>query len=125
MSEPTRTNTTDQPTDAATHDGYVPFDLDFDLLARDICEYHEAHKMPRLISDMVDAATRHLRDEVPELDERDIAKALMTASVLILRIVDNNPAMNGRVAGNFIASVGQRLWHNAGGSSESAEHPDG
>ena len=91
----------------------VPFDIDFAKLADQIRDYHAEHRMPDVMRILTERAIRRMHQELPALPDRDVARVLMATSVTLLDWIDRGGKTTGRGAANLIASIGQRLWHDA------------
>jgi len=97
-------------TDTEPTDGYVPFRIDFDDLAAQL--HTDLAGMPESERERVTAALRHLRDELPGQSDQQIARVLLAAAILGLRLVDapGGQIWNGKALANFFAACGEQLW---------------
>jgi hypothetical protein len=91
---------------------YRPFNIDFAELAAQIRERQaQAQLGPRAL-EVIDHAVRHLVDELPDMAGRDIARVLLTASIVTGELADISPSWNGIAIVNVLASSGVQLWQS-------------
>lgn len=101
----------------------APLRLDFDRLAADVTGSNPA-KSARITGRarlrIVEHAIGHLREETG-LDDRQIAKVMLTASVVLSDMVAHIANLTTIGCANWLALCGERLWREDGASTPSVQ----
>lgn len=100
-------------TDAHKDETCAPFRIDFDRLAGQVAENETVKERTangrKLAS--VEHTIHHLREET-HLEDRQIAKVLLTTSVLFMDLMKIDRQWNPIFFANLLALCGQQLWHD-------------
>lgn len=115
---------TETAIDQKPSDGYVPFGLDFEQLVQQVTG--NLAGMPDTEQERVASAVRHIRDELSDLTDRQIARVLLTGAIICLQLVAQDPQekfWNGQAIANYLAACGEHLWTAVAGQERPASEP--
>ncbi|MGH6657591.1 MAG: hypothetical protein ACRDVE_20590 [Actinocrinis sp.] len=100
--------TTDKPDDACE-----PFHFDFEKLVAEVDTGIVERALSHKVRDLVEHFGRHLREENPDLTDREIARVLVSASALVAVLAMRSRTWTANGVLNLISATGAHLWHQA------------
>jgi hypothetical protein len=99
----------------------APLRIDFDKLADSIRTNEQGKTLPDGIRELFGVIARSLRNEVPELDERQIGRVLLAAASVTAVLADDGEDWTALSIVNTLASIGWRLWRPSPNVSEAPD----